>query len=405
MPDLVAALPKPGDMIAGVYQIECRLGRNPASEMYGVRAAGSGERYAVRCWRSQDAPAAAAATKQFMEAAQAAQLFKQPGIVEVFGVGETHGAFYAVMEWLDGISLARYLERNRGLTLEDSLRLLGPCMEGLIAAHAAGVVHGDLRPQNVFFCRPTRQEPERARLINFGFGNWSGQPVVLHRPMHDQAWQFIAPEALQNERLDPRSDVYGLGVLLYAMLSAHLPFEADNANAGVRAIMSGASVPLARRAPQLSPAIAQAIARAMACDPQQRQHSVRELLTDLRRASERPAPLSRPAPARDSRPFVWVTAPKPMETWSDVDLSPVKPEPDRRWKRWQLPAAASTLLYLAALAVAVVSTAIIVRYISTPRLGHRGTQQQLSMPAPMPQPDRGAAAPPISPPPIGSHAE
>src|SRR4051812_33413834 len=121
MPDIVAALPKPGDIIGGVYQIETQLGLGPTSAVYEVRAGASGERYAVRCWRSQDAPAAAAATKQFMQAAHAAQLFKQPGIVEVFGVGETHGAFYAVMERLEGLSLARFLERNGALPLQHAL--------------------------------------------------------------------------------------------------------------------------------------------------------------------------------------------------------------------------------------------------------------------------------------------
>jgi eukaryotic-like serine/threonine-protein kinase len=285
MANLATRRPKPGDVVERVYHVESELASDASGLILGAVVRATGKRYALRFWLDQDAAATAAATQHLVRYANSVSLFDEPGIVEVFGVGQSDGLFYSVTDWLEGTTLKRRMERKRAMSAKDALALLLPCLEGLAAAHAAGVVHGDLRPSNVFVCQATRFDPERARLMKFEHGTWPDKPLDFPRRMSDDiaVRQFVSPEEQQGRRVDARSDVYAAGVLLYTLLAGRSPFSASHVRELAIEIVAGAWTPLSQRVAGISPGLEQVIARALAKDPQQRFQNMSELLAQLAR--------------------------------------------------------------------------------------------------------------------------
>ncbi|MEY4576441.1 MAG: hypothetical protein RL701_1144 [Pseudomonadota bacterium] len=303
-------LSEPCRTIADAFQIECRIGGRTSSAVYGATSRTTGERFALRCWLAQDAQDAAAAAHaslEFMERARAAKLFEHRHIVEVFAVSELEGTYFAVTEWLEGTTLERFLHRLGTLSLPQALELLLPCMDAVAAAHEAGIVHGDLRPANIFVCRETTFEAECARVQNFEFGSFAtqqadGADVFWRVPgrNHRDTLQYVPPEILQGQALDARSDVYAFGVLLYRALSGVLPFSASDSSDLALEIVRGAQIPFTERASELAPRVANVVDRAMATNPVHRYANMREMALALLYAVTRP-PQPRPLPVATPR--------------------------------------------------------------------------------------------------------
>ena len=291
MSDLVTLRPKPGDVVDGVYHVECELRSDAASVVLGAVVTATSKRYALHYWLDKEAPATAAVTQHFVRVANRQKLFDNPAIVEVFGIGQSAGLFYAVTEWLEGTTLQRYLERHGAMPLEEALNLLLPCIEGLAAAHAVGIVHGDLRLENIFISRPTRFEPQRARVDHFGVGGWPGKPAFIRKRVSQDIAerQFVSPEELQGESPDERSDVYAMAVVLYTVLAGRPPFAAGAMDELTPEIMAGTWTPLSEAAPTpgVSGELEQIVARAMALEPVERFQNMSELLEALRQIGGR----------------------------------------------------------------------------------------------------------------------
>ncbi|MBX6331367.1 MAG: serine/threonine protein kinase [Gemmatimonadaceae bacterium] len=155
------------------------------------------------------------------EARMAAQLV-HPNIVPVFGFGETAHFAYMVMQYVDGESLATRLERERRLPPAEVRRILAELALALDYAHAEGVVHRDLKPENVLLTRSGR-----VMLADFGVArrrSWDPAPSDAGRVFGTP--HFMSPEQAAGEvDVDGRSDLYGLGVLGYLMLTGELPFD------------------------------------------------------------------------------------------------------------------------------------------------------------------------------------
>jgi serine/threonine protein kinase len=271
----VVTLPKPGDRLGPDYRIDRQLDNDGVTAVFGATAPATGARYMVRCFLARDAADWAAATEQFMRRARRAHLFQDRKIVEVLFVHEDRGRFFAVTEWLEGLTLDRYIEQHGPIACERALSLLTPCAQALATAHRAGIVHGAVHARNIFVCNAIGSEPEHARVQNFGYGNlFARAEFSKHREQRDAEPRATVPEAPPDERSALAADLHGFGVMLYQVLVGP---SASGKDTGAAAVDST----LAQRGQHIPPAVVDIIARALAVQPTERYASFDEMAKDL----------------------------------------------------------------------------------------------------------------------------
>jgi len=201
-----------------------------------------------------------------------------PLVVKFIPVATRKSRPYLVMEYLRGCTLAHLMEAMSPLPEKDALKITGLLCEALQHLHEHGVVHRDLKPHNVMVgCDGT------LRLLDFGLANTKcgrrgasapGEPV-MGTP------DYMAPEQVQGRRGDARTDLYGLGAMLYEMLTGSTPFAADNPLCAMNARVLGDPEPLRKLNPAISPAVEEIVLHAMERDPSRRHASARALRAEL----------------------------------------------------------------------------------------------------------------------------
>ncbi len=274
------ALPARGDVIAGKYQVEGTLGQGGMGAVFEVTHRVTGKRFALK-WLLPTLTSESDAVKRFIREAQVAGRVDHPNIVEVYDVGQEGDSFFMVMELLQGEPLSARLARARRLSPAEACQVLVPVCEAVSAAHASGVIHRDLKPDNIFLCRSIKGE-QSPKVLDFGISkmnNLAGEVTssvtragtVMGTP------HYMAPEQVRARPVDGRTDVYALGVILYELLSGSLPFPGDTYSDLVLRIMTESPAPLAQVAPGTPPALVQIVGRAMAREPDARFGSVAEL--------------------------------------------------------------------------------------------------------------------------------
>ncbi|HET7458965.1 MAG TPA: serine/threonine-protein kinase [Gemmatimonadaceae bacterium] len=205
---------------------------------------------------------------RFLREAETAARLSHPNIVPIFAVDERDGLVYFVMALVDGESLASRLARDRRPPLGVVRRVLREVADALAYAHGKGVVHRDVKPDNVLIDR----ESGRAMVTDFGIARAAegdGRLTVTGVAVGTPA--YMSPEQALGERdVDGRSDVYSLGIVGYEMLAGAPPFAATSAPAMLMKQLSEAPRPLAERRPDVPPALAAAISRALAKSPSDR---------------------------------------------------------------------------------------------------------------------------------------
>jgi serine/threonine-protein kinase len=206
----------------------------------------------------------ATARERFRREARSSASFAHPNAVAVYDAGEDGGQLFLVMELVEGPSLAHVLHERGRLSVDDALRIADGVLAALAAAHAAGIVHRDVKPGNVLL-GPNGE----VKLADFGIArrlddlahDLTAAHTVLGTP------RYTSPEQLAGQPATPASDIYAVGVVLFEMLAGVPPFEGPSASA-VAAAHQAAPIPdVAAWRPDAPPAVASAVARALAKDP------------------------------------------------------------------------------------------------------------------------------------------
>lgn len=207
--------------------------------------------------------------RRFMREAQTLSGLEHPHIVRLFDYGEENGLYYMVMEYLDGANLSAYLKQNGRMPLPVALPILRDVADALDYAHAAGLVHRDVKPSNLML--DTQADSARAVLTDFGIAKVSSANTNITASAVLGTFDYIAPEQIQGAaEIDGRADIYALGVTSYQLLTGSLPFKRPGAGALLLAHLT-APPPDAREAiPTLPRHIATALQRAMAKKPADR---------------------------------------------------------------------------------------------------------------------------------------
>ncbi|MFO0601558.1 MAG: protein kinase [Polyangiales bacterium] len=267
----------------GNYTIVRLLGEGGMGAVYEATHVGLGKRVALKTLLPQIARDAGVRAR-FLQEGKAASQIRHPNVVDVTDVGVEGEVPYLVMEFLDGESLARRIERGGRLGAREVADMMLPVIAALSAIHAEGIVHRDLKPDNVFLAR-TRDGMVVPKVLDFGISKVedAGRPKALTATSALLGTpHYMSPEQAQGSRgVGPHSDQYALGVILYEALTGRVPFDGDTLYAVLNAIVTGVAPPPASLEPSVPPALEAAVIRAMQRDPGARFPAVSALGREL----------------------------------------------------------------------------------------------------------------------------
>jgi serine/threonine-protein kinase len=219
---------------------------------------------------------------RFHAESQAVAKLNHPNIMSVHDVSTHEGTDYIVMELIDGITLKQYMEKKGTLNWKETLHFAMQIAKALEHAHSQGIVHRDIKPHNVMVLKNGS-----AKVTDFGIARLMSQSNTLTKEALGSV-HYISPEQAKGGRVDNRSDLYSLGVVMYEMMTGRAPYDGDSPVAvAIQHINGGATMPSVLN-PNIPGGLEQIIMKCMATDPSQRYNSATALLYDLEELRKNP---------------------------------------------------------------------------------------------------------------------
>src|SRR5436190_3642765 len=269
-----------GTVLSERYRLESKLGSGGMSTVYLARDETLERWVAVKVMHREisDQPDR---LERFRREARAVAQLSHPNVVAVIDAGEDGGHPYIVFEYVDGETLKQRITRMQRLPVQEALAYAIEIARGLAVAHARQMVHRDIKPQNVLIDREGR-----AKVTDFGIARQIEQQGVTATGRVLGTTDYVSPEQAMGRDVDPRSDIYSLGVVLFEMLTGDVPFHADSL-VGVAMKHVNEELPdVQKRRPEISAAVALVVERATDKDANERYQRVGEMLDDLSTALE-----------------------------------------------------------------------------------------------------------------------
>jgi serine/threonine protein kinase/Tfp pilus assembly protein PilF len=291
-----------GSTFAGRYQVIEELGRGGMGQVYRVLDKKLGEEVALKLIKPEIA-ADEETILRFRNELRTARNIGHPNVTRMYDLGEDEGTHYITMEYVRGEDLKSFIRRSGRLTVAKAVAIAGQVSEGLAEAHRQGVVHRDLKPQNIMIDRDGN-----ARIMDFGIARSlkpegiTGGGVMIGTP------EYMSPEQVEGKAVDPRSDLYSLGIILYEMLTGRVPFTGDSVLSVAMKQKSEPPPDPQQQNSQIPAALSRLILTCLEKEKEKRLSSASEVLlklgrieTDLsttERARPGLKPETKPAPAR-----------------------------------------------------------------------------------------------------------
>jgi serine/threonine protein kinase len=276
--------------VGGKYRITKFLAAGGMGAVYEAVHVVVKRRFAVKFLRA-DLALRRDVLLRFQREAEAAGALESENIAAAvdFGIAPD-GAPYIVMEYLAGLDLARLLMLTGPVPAERAADLVLQACGGIQQAHAAGVIHRDLKPENLFLCRRS-DGSDLVKIVDFGIAKLqasdAGNAVTRTGGMLGTP-SYMSPEQARGDAtIDPRSDVFSLGVILYELLSGQVPHPGDSYNAVIYHISTQPALPLARAGTEFPQGLVEVVDRALALAPQERYESAEAFAHELLRYARR----------------------------------------------------------------------------------------------------------------------
>ena len=228
----------------GRYRVLGVLGRGTGGVVLRAIDSAMGREIALKVM-SPELASSPEAKGRFLREARAAGSVSDPHVVTTHAVGQHRGLPYLVMECVRGCTLRRYVEDRGKLPVETAVRVAQHVARGLAAAHANGLLHRDVKPANVMLDKAAGV----AKLTDFGLARAADDASLTATGWVHGTPQYMSPEQAQGKQLDARSDLFGLGCVLYEMLAGKSPFAADSSTAALARICGDEPTPLRKAAP------------------------------------------------------------------------------------------------------------------------------------------------------------
>lgn len=283
-------LPKPGDLVGVRYRIESMLGQGGMGAVFAAVNQATGRAVAIK-WMLPDAARSQESLARFLAEARATAKIEHPNVIQILDVGQDGACPFLVMERLRGQSLADRLEKQGRLSPAETVSVVLAACRGVAEAHNEGILHRDLKPDNIFLCEGKDGSPRPPKVLDFGISKLydeGGGQSLTRTGMAMGTPQYMSPEQLSAlPDMDGRVDVYAMGVVLYECLTGRPPYTAEGLFELVQQIASGNPTPIRAVAPDVPPELEVIVMRAMASNRDYRWPSMRDLIAELERVTPR----------------------------------------------------------------------------------------------------------------------
>ncbi len=268
---------QPEQVVSGRYRVVRKLGGGGMADVYLCEDLTLGRSVALKVLLERFL-GDATFVERFRREAKAAAGLNQGNLVSIYDWGELDGTYYIVMEYVEGETLKDYIRRHGRLSGTESVRIALQLLAALEYAHRHGIVHRDIKPQNVMM-----DAQGTVKVMDFGIARAGDSGMTEAGSILGTA-QYLAPEQAKGQPVDARTDLYSVGIVLYEMLTGVVPFKGDTAvTVALKHVNEIAAEP-AQVIPGLPYSLNQIVLKAMAKDPAQRYQSADQFARDLRAA-------------------------------------------------------------------------------------------------------------------------
>ncbi len=265
-------------LLGNRYELEALIGQGGMAHVYRARDRVLGRSVAIKILRPEYVSDENLLAR-FQREARAAAALLHPNIVSVYDVGQDGDRHYIVMEYMPGPTLKEVIRQRAPLPVEQALRIAEQVCAALEYAHRHGVIHRDIKPQNILFS----EDEEVVKVADFGIAKSRLDPEITAERLALGTVKYISPEQARGVEVVPQSDLYSLGVVLYEMLTGEQPFTGDTPVSIALQHIEAEPPPPRQFNPYLPPAVEEIVLRCLAKDPRHRFLSAREMRLALER--------------------------------------------------------------------------------------------------------------------------
>jgi serine/threonine protein kinase/Flp pilus assembly protein TadD len=274
------------------YQVLSFLGVGGMGEVYLAEDTRLGRKVAIKLLPAEFTRDADR-VRRFEQEARAASALNHPNIITIHEIGQVDSSHYIVIEYDEGETLRQRMVAGK-IRLSEALDVATQAASALAAAHAAGIVHRDIKPENIML-RPDGL----VKVLDFGLAKLSEQHLAGKETVSDDGVEnkarvstaagvvmgtvaYMSPEQARGQKVDARSDIFSLGVVLYEMIAGQLPFSGETATDVIIAIVQHEPAPLAHHVPEIPPALERIVAKALGKEREERYQAATDFLKDLK---------------------------------------------------------------------------------------------------------------------------
>jgi serine/threonine protein kinase len=339
------AVPKARSIIRGRYQLESMIGEGGMASIWRARDLTLARSIAVKLLFARDERDRDALVERFLREARIAASVQHRNVIQIVDFGTTEdNAPFMVMELLEGEPLSGRIYRERRLPVLDVVQIACLTLRGLSAVHAAGIIHRDLKPDNIYLKR--ENDAIYPKILDFGISRsvepQSGRRSALttREGMIIGTPEYMSPEQARGVKdIDPRTDLYSMGVIVYEALSGRLPFYSENVGDLIIQIVTGSAPTLHELNPRIPVEISDVVDKAMARNREDRFANAADMQAALLRAAERVA----------TSPNARNLSDMPPVDLDDLDANSGWTLDGQRVQRWALPLLAAGLAIYSAM--------------------------------------------------------
>jgi serine/threonine protein kinase len=285
----VAAMPIAPNTRLGRYEIRSLLGKGGMGEVYLAHDTELERTVAIKVLNAELASNQLRMAR-FVQEAKAASALNHPNILTIYEIGGTDSTRFIATEFIDGVTLREHLAKS-ALKMSEVLKIATQVASALAAAHSAGIVHRDIKPENIMVRRDGY-----IKVLDFGLAKLTEQSAARRSADSEASTlletgpgvvmgtsAYMSPEQVRGLRVDERSDVFGLGVVVYEMVAGRRPFEGATTSDVIAAILEREPLPLKVCAPAAPAELERIVRKALAKDAEERYQTIKDMAIDLRR--------------------------------------------------------------------------------------------------------------------------